>query len=119
MTTPRFDELIHAPARLSLAAFLAAAGRADFPVLRDSLALSGSALSKQPATLEDAGCIEIRKAFAGKRPRTSARLTPAGRTAFDRHVLALQEIVAGTAGRWPQPAGHPGSRSAAPGGVSP
>ena len=34
-------------------------------------------------------------------------------TAFDRHVLALQEIVAGTPGRWPQPAGHPGSRSTA------
>ena len=60
--------------------------------------------------------IEIRKAFAGKRPRTSARLTAGGRTAFDRHVLALQEIVAGTPGRWPQPAGHPGSRGAASGG---
>ena len=96
MTTPRFDELIHAPTRLSLVAFLAATAWADFSVLRDSLGLSDSALSKQLATLEDAGYI-----------------------AFDRHVLALQEIVAGTAGRWPQPAGHPGSRSAAPDGVSP
>ena len=112
MITPRFDELIHAPTRLSLVAFLAATGWADFAVLRDSAGLSDSALSKQLATLADAGYIEIRKAFAGKRPRTSARLTPAGRTAFDRHVLALQEIVAGTAGRWPLPAGHPGSRSA-------
>ena len=113
MITPRFDELIHAPTRLSLVAFLAATGWADFAVLRDSVGLSDSALSKQLATLEDAGYIEIRKAFAGKRPRTSARLTAGGRTAFDRHVLALQEIVAGTAGRWPLPAGRPGSRSAA------
>ena len=112
MITPGFDELIHAPTRLSLVAFLAATGWADFSVLRDSLGLSDSALSKQLATLEDADYIEIRKAFAGKRPRTSARLTPAGRTAFDRHVLALQEIVAGTPGRWPLP----GSRSAAPDG---
>ena len=108
MITPRFDELIHAPTRLSLVAFLAATGWADFAVLRDSVGLSDSALSKQLTTLADAGYIEIRKAFAGKRPRTSARLTAAGRTAFDRHVLALQEIVAGTAGRWPLPAGHPG-----------
>jgi hypothetical protein len=78
--------------------------------------LSDSALSKQLTTLADAGYVEIRKAFAGKRPRTSARLTDGGRTAFDRHVLALQEIVAGAAGRWPQPAGHPGSHSAAPDG---
>jgi DNA-binding transcriptional ArsR family regulator len=96
--TPRFDELIHAPTRLSLVAFLAATGWADFAVLRDSVGLSDSALSKQLATLEDAGYIEIRKAFVGKRPRTSARLTTDGRTAFDRHVLALQEIVAGAGG---------------------
>ena len=98
MITPRFDELIHAPTRLSLVAFLAATGWADFAVLRDSVGLSDSALSKQLTTLADAGYIEIRKAFAGKRPRTSARLTPAGRTAFDRHVLALQEIVARSGG---------------------
>jgi DNA-binding transcriptional ArsR family regulator len=98
MTGPRFDELIHAPTRLSLVAFLAATGWADFAVLRDNLDLSDSALSKQLTTLADAGYVEIRKAFVGKRPRTSARLTPEGRAAFDGHVAALQEIVAG-AGR--------------------
>ena len=98
MTTAKFDELIHAPTRLSLVAFLAATSWADFAVLRDSIELSDSALSKQLTTLQEAGYIEIRKTFVAKRPRTSARLTPAGRTAFDRHVLALQEIVGG-AGR--------------------
>ena len=98
MITPGFDELIHAPTRLSLVAFLAATGWVDFAVLRDSVGLSDSALSKQLTTLEDAGYVEIRKAFVGKRPRTSARLTPAGRTAFDQHVLALQQIVAAAGG---------------------
>jgi len=96
--TARFDELIHAPTRLSLVSFLAATGWADFAVLRDSVGLSDSALSKQLTTLEQAGYVEIRKTFVGKRPRTSARLTPDGRAAFDGHVLALQQIVAG-AGR--------------------
>jgi DNA-binding MarR family transcriptional regulator len=54
-------------------------------------------LSKQLSTLENAGYIEVRKGFVGKRPRTSARLTTAGRTAFEQHVLALHQIVA-TAG---------------------
>lgn len=98
MTAPKFDELIHAPTRLSLVAFLGATGWADFKVLRDSLGLSDSALSKQLATLEEAGYVEIRKAFVGKRPRTSARLSAEGRAAFDGHVLALQEIVAGAGG---------------------
>ena len=34
------------------------------------------------------------KGFVGKRPRTSARLTRAGRAAFELHVAALQDIVA-------------------------
>jgi DNA-binding HxlR family transcriptional regulator len=110
MTSPRFDELIHAPTRLSLVAFLAATNWADFAVLRDTIGLSDSALSKQLTTLEEVGYIEIRKTFVGKRPRTSARLTPAGRTAFDRHVLALQEIVAAS-GRSVVPPARPSAQS--------
>jgi Winged helix DNA-binding domain len=37
--------------------------------------------------------VHIRKAFIGKRPRTSARLTGTGLTAFRQHVAALQQIV--------------------------
>ena len=37
---PRFDELIHAPTRLSIVALLAAADWADFTFVRDSLSLS-------------------------------------------------------------------------------
>jgi DNA-binding MarR family transcriptional regulator len=62
--------------------------------IRDSVGLSDSALSKQLATLEQARYVEIRKGFVGTRPRTSARLTPAGRTAFEQHVAALQDMVA-------------------------
>ncbi len=94
MTAARFDELIHAPTRLAIVSLLAAAEWADFSFIRDGVGLSDSALSKQLTTLEQAGYIEIRKAFVGKRPRTSARLTKLGRHAFDEHVAALQEIVA-------------------------
>ena len=93
MSSVGFDELIHAPTRLGIVSLLAASQWADFKFLRDRLGLSDSALSKQLTTLEQAGYVQIRKGFVGKRPRTSARLTPAGRAAFDRHVTALQEIV--------------------------
>ena len=96
MSATRFDELIHAPTRLSIVALLAASEWADFKFIRDSLELSDSALSKQLTTLEEAGYIEIRKAFFGKRPRTSARLSKAGRWAFEGHVAKLQEIVSGS-----------------------
>ena len=94
MIKPKFDELIHAPTRLSIVSLLAATEWADFKFIRDSIGLSDSALSKQLMTLEDAGYVEIRKSFVGKRPRTSARLTSVGWAAFDQHVVALQEIVA-------------------------
>lgn len=94
MTTARFDELIHAPTRLSIVALLAASDWAEFKFIRDSVELSDSALSKQLTTLDEAGYVEIRKSFVGKRPRTSARLTRVGRAAFEQHVAALQEIVA-------------------------
>jgi len=94
MIRARFDDLIHAPTRLSIVALLAATQWAEFRFIRDSTGLTDSALSKQLSTLEEAGYVEIRKAFVGKRPRTSARLTATGRGAFERHVAALQEIVA-------------------------
>jgi DNA-binding MarR family transcriptional regulator len=89
----KFDELIHSPTRLAIVALLAASEWADFKFIRDELSLSDSALSKQLTTLETAGYVAIRKGFVGKRPRTSASLTRAGRAAFECHVAALQQIV--------------------------
>jgi hypothetical protein len=43
---PGFDELIHAPTRLSIVSLLAATTWAEFGFVRDSLRLSDSALSK-------------------------------------------------------------------------
>ena len=94
MSTARFDELIHAPTRLAIVSLLAAAQWADFKYIRDELGLSDSALSKQLSTLESAGYVEIRRRFVGKRPRTSASLSKAGRQAFEQHAAALQRILA-------------------------
>jgi DNA-binding transcriptional ArsR family regulator len=93
VTIAKFDELIHAPTRLGIVSLLAAAEWADFKFIRDELGLSDSALSKQLTALEAAGYVEIRKSFVGKRPRTSARLSKSGRTAFAMHVEALQQII--------------------------
>jgi DNA-binding MarR family transcriptional regulator len=94
VSTAGFDELIHAPTRLEIVSLLAAAQWADFKYIRDELGLSDSALSKQLSTLESAGYVEIRRTFVGKRPRTSASLSTAGRQAFEQHVTALQRIIA-------------------------
>ena len=111
---PRFDELIHAPTRLSIMSLLRASDWAEFRFIRETLGLSDSALSKQLAVLEDAGYVEIRKAFVGKWPRTSARLSPSGRAAFEGHVERLREIVDASGVRFDDPpAAAPGPRRGA------
>jgi len=90
---PRFDEIIHPSTRLSIVALLAAADWADFSYVRDQLDLSDSALSKQFATLEEAGYITVERPLTDRRRRVRVRLTREGRTAFDGHVAALRQIV--------------------------
>jgi DNA-binding MarR family transcriptional regulator len=90
----RFDELIHPATRLSIVALLAAADWADFAFVREQLGLSDSALSKQLATLEDAGYIAIERPLSEHRRRVRARLTPLGRARYTGHVAALREIIA-------------------------
>jgi DNA-binding MarR family transcriptional regulator len=90
----RFDELIHPSTRLSIIAVLAAADWIEFAFVRDRLGLSDSALSKQLATLEEAGYVTTERPVSNRRRRVRARLTDAGRAAFDGHVAALREIVA-------------------------
>jgi DNA-binding MarR family transcriptional regulator len=94
----RFDELIHPATRLSIVALLAAADWADFAFVRDQLELSDSALSKQLATLEEAGYVMIERPLSERRRRVRVRLTPVGQQRFAGHVAALQEIISGSAG---------------------
>jgi DNA-binding MarR family transcriptional regulator len=96
MTATRFDELIHPATRLSVVALLAPADWIEFSFIRDRLGLSDSALSKQLATLEEAGYVTLDRTLSDRRRRVRARLTEAGRAAFEGHVAALREIV-GTA----------------------
>jgi DNA-binding MarR family transcriptional regulator len=94
MTEARFDELIHPGTRLSIVALLASADWAEFSFVRERLALSDSALSKQFATLEEAGYITVERPVSNHRRRVRVALTDAGRQAFDGHVAALQAVIA-------------------------
>jgi len=94
MVEPQFDELIHPSTRLSLVAVLAATDWADFAYLKERLNLSDSALSKQLTTLEAADYVIIERRVVNRRRRLRARLTDAGRQAFEGHVAALQAVIA-------------------------
>jgi len=94
-THPRhgLDELLGHAVRLSVMAALAGVDRAEFAFVRDTVEVSDSVLSKQVATLEAAGYVEVEKGRVGRRTRTWLRLTPAGGAALNRHVAALRAIT--------------------------
>jgi DNA-binding MarR family transcriptional regulator len=91
---PGFDPIIHAPARLQLAALLASVSDMEFGTARDTLKVSDSVLSKHLSQLEDAGYVKLWKAALAGRQRTWLSLTAAGRTALRRHIEALEALVA-------------------------
>lgn len=94
---PRHElsEVLHQPVRFSIAAALAKSETMDFKDLRNAVQVSDSVLSKQLATLEKAGFVEIKKAFVGKFPRTSVKLTPQGHQAWQQHLDTLRRIAGG------------------------
>ncbi|MCY1140953.1 transcriptional regulator [Actinoplanes sp. Pm04-4] len=94
----RLDPVIHSPIRLSIVACLAAADKAEFAFVRDTVEVSDSVLSRQVTLLTEAGYVQARKGYVGKRPRTWLSLTAAGRAAYEEHLSALRAI-AGTPAR--------------------
>lgn len=87
------DEMVHGRMRLGIMAFLSGAGVADFNAIRDHLETTDGNLSVHLRKLEDAGYVELEKAFSQRRPVTRARLTESGRSAFVRYLDAMSHLV--------------------------
>lgn len=94
---PHFDEVIHAPIRLRICGLLSASDSVRFDVLRDTLGISDATCSKHLKTLADAGYVAIEKkpGLTRRYPITWVSLTGQGLAAFNAHVEALRQIVAG------------------------
>lgn len=92
------DETIHGRVRLGVMAYLSSATEADFPALRDRLALTDGNLSVHLSKLEAAGYVAIDKRFVGKKPVTRVRLTEPGRAAFLGYLDSMARLVEGARG---------------------
>mgnify|MGYP000380355216 CR=1 FL=1 len=87
------DTVLHAPARLQIAAVLSRVSDAEFATLKEVTGVADSVLSKHLSALGDAGYVKLRKAARDGRQRTWASLTAKGRKAFAAHMRALRELV--------------------------
>ena len=98
MTVPTevgLNEVIHAPNRLRICAFLSTVDRAEFSIIRDMLGVADSVTSKHLKVLEDAGYLTLTKPTGNGRVKTWAGLTGEGRKAYASHVAALKALIAG------------------------
>ncbi len=91
--TVEFDEAVHQPTRLAILVILKEAGRADFGYLKRTLGLTDGNLGRHLTSLEEAGLVELTKGFEGRRPRTWAKLTAAGRKALDAELRAMRTLL--------------------------
>jgi DNA-binding MarR family transcriptional regulator len=79
--------------RLGMMSVLMVNGWVDFKEMKTLLDITDGNLASHSAALEKAGYIEVKKEFVGKKPRTSYRVTQAGRKAFRRHLDALEKLI--------------------------
>jgi len=89
------DPIIHAPVRLGIMSMLASSGKVDFNFLSDELKLTDGNLSTHLRTLEDAGYVECKKSFFNRKPRSTYRMLPKGRAAFERYLNSLEKVALG------------------------
>jgi DNA-binding PadR family transcriptional regulator len=92
---PELDPVIHGKLRLALLSLLTAVEEAEFTWLREKTGSTDGNLGAQMLKLEEAGYVAMEKRFAGRKPQTLYRMTPAGRAALVKYVAALKKLLGG------------------------
>jgi DNA-binding MarR family transcriptional regulator len=87
------DQLVHAPARLTVLTYLYVVESTDFVFLKNMTGLTWGNLSAHLSKLEEAGYVTIKKGFKGKKPHTMIRLTDRGRDAFREYRHGMQKLL--------------------------
>lgn len=89
----QLDQLIHERVRLGIVSALATEKSLTFGELKEALDISDGNLSVHARKLEEAGYLECRKYFEGRRPQTEFKLTAAGRKALEKYVNHMAALV--------------------------
>lgn len=84
------NRTIHEPARLVILTILSSAENVEFKFLETATGMSKGNLSSHTTKLEEAGFVQVTKAFRGKVPVTSFKITDAGKAALKSYWIALK-----------------------------
>lgn len=87
------NPILHQPIRTKIMAYLVTARKADFTTLKKALALTDGHMSTHMKLLVEENYVEVEKAFVENKPKTTYRLTAAGKKAFSEYVASLKKIL--------------------------
>ena len=87
------DPLIHERLRLGILSALVVQESLSFTELRDLLRTTDGNLSVQARRLELAGYVVCDKKFEGRKPKSTYRLSPAGRIALEEYLETLSGLL--------------------------
>jgi DNA-binding PadR family transcriptional regulator len=92
-TPSELDPLIHERLRLGILSALVVQETLSFTELRDLLQTTDGNLSVQARRLEEAGYVVCDKKFEGRKPRSTYRLSAAGRRALEDYLETLSSFL--------------------------
>jgi DNA-binding MarR family transcriptional regulator len=92
-TPNELDPLIHERLRLGILSALVVQESLTFTELRDLLKTTDGNLSVQARRLEVAGYVICDKRFEERKPKSTYRLSPAGRLALEEYLETLSSLL--------------------------
>jgi DNA-binding transcriptional ArsR family regulator len=95
----KLDELLHSRIRIAAVTALSLVEEGEFTWLREKVGATDGNLSTHLRKLEDAGYVEVRKAFEGRKPVTYYSLSVRGREALEVYIARLLDMTGKAAQR--------------------
>jgi DNA-binding MarR family transcriptional regulator len=87
------DPLIHERVRLGIISALAVNDELSFNDLKKLLEITDGNLSVHARKLENAGYVKCCKSFVGRQPRTSFKVTAAGKHALESYLAQMESVI--------------------------
>jgi len=87
------DKILEHRLRLQIVSVLVANDSYDFNALKELLDTTDGNLATHLKALEREKYISINKSFVERKPNTRYKITERGRTAFKKHLEAMEELI--------------------------
>ncbi len=87
------DPILHAQLRLAIMSILMNVAEAEFTYIKEKTGATAGNLSVQIDKLKQVEYLTVTKSFKNNYPLTVCKITPKGRTAFEKYVKDLKSYL--------------------------